>query len=439
MNFNRTQIIVLGIIAVVVIVVVLGLLGIIPGIKKTTITDANFPTGPVNLTIWGVGDDQTAFADTIKAYQDTYKNVKIDYKKFDDPATYLSELVNALAENRGPDIFMVKSSWVFQQYGKMYPAPASVITSQAVSQLFPGVVSKDFVLGGYVYALPLSMDALTLIYNKDIFNSDAIVFPPTTWDEFVADVAKIRQVDSNKKISLSATALGAAYNVDNLSDILTVLALQSGSSINNTGNTGVTFDSVFSRVVQFYTQFADPISPYYTWNESFDNSVTAFSAGKTAMILDYYSTLNDIKNRNAYLNYGVAALPQVTTSDASQIANRASYWGFAVSRQTANPYVSWNFINFLTTNPTYDSLYLQKAGKLPALLSLIYQGLGGDNDVFLKEFLTAKTWYQADAFATDSIWEEMINDILSGKINLDGAVRAAETAMNKLYVPASTQ
>jgi ABC-type glycerol-3-phosphate transport system substrate-binding protein len=433
MNFNRTQIIVLGIIAVVVIVIVLGLLGIIPGIKKQTVTDPNFPTGAVDLKIWGVGDDQSAFGETIKAYEAVYKNVKIDYTKFDDPATYENQLINALAENRGPDIFMVHSSWVFQQWGKMYPALSSIITPQIVAQLYPSVVLKDFIISGNIFALPLSMDALTLIYNKDVFNSNGIVFPPKTWDEFIADVAKIRQIDQNKKITLSATALGGANNVNNLSDILTVLAMQSGSAINNTSNSGVTFDTPFSQTVKFYTQFADPISPYYTWNESFDNSLASFAAGKTAMILDYYSSLKDIASRNAYLNYGFAALPQVSLDNASQIANRASYWGLAVSRQTSSPYISWHFINFLTTNPTYSSLYLKQSGKLPALNSLIQQGLGGDNDVFLREFLTAKTWYQADAFAIDSIWKGMIGDILSGKINQDGAIRAAEGAINKLY------
>lgn len=439
MNFTRTQLIVIGVVGVVVIGFVLGLLGIIPGFKKTTNTDPNFPTGAVDLKIWGVGDDQIVYGDVIKAYQDTYKNVKISYTKFDDAVTYENQLVNALAENRGPDVFMINSSWVYQQWGKMYPADSRIITPQVFQQLFPSVVSKDFILSGNIFALPLSMDALTLIYNKDIFNSNSIVFPPKTWDEFVADVVKIRQVDQNKKISLSAAALGAAYNINNLSDILTALDIQSGDTINNSTNTGVTFGTAFNRAVQFYTQFADPVSPYYTWNESFDNSVASFASGKTAMILDYYSSLNDIKNRNAYLNYGVSSLPQVTLNNPSQIANRANYWGLAVSRQTTNPYVSWHFVNFLTTNPTYNSLYLQKAGKLPALLSLIEQGLGGDNDVFLREFLTAKTWYQADAPQTEMILRGMVNDILSGKINLDGAVRAAEGAVNKLYAPAQTQ
>lgn len=217
---------------------------------------------------------------------------------------------------------------------------------------------------------------------------------------------------------------------------MSVLALQSGSIINNPTNDGVRFDDAFNRTVKFYTQFADPVSPYYTWNESFNNSISSFASGKTAMILDYYNSINDIKNRNAYINLGITALPQVTLSNPAQIANWASYWGLAVSRQTQNPYVAWHFIKYLTTTPSVSSIYLTAANKLPALLSLIQQNLGGDNSVFLKEFLTAKSWYQADPQAIDTTLRGMINDILSGKINTQNAIKAAEETINKLYQPA---
>jgi ABC-type glycerol-3-phosphate transport system substrate-binding protein len=443
MNFTKNQLIIIGVVGSIVIVFILGLLGIIPGFKKSASIDPNYPTGPVSLTMWGVGDEYSAYGDTVKAYQQLFPNVKINYVKYDDPNVYENELINAFAENRGPDIFMVKNDWVYQHWGKMLPANSfanvSLITPQQVQALFPSVVSNDFVLSGGIYALPLNMDTLALIYNKDIFASDGIVFPPTTWDELVADVTKIRQVDQNKKITLSAIALGGAYNVSNLSDILSVLALQSGSKINSPNGTGVLFDSVFQNVVKFYTQFSDPINPYYTWNESFGNSITSFASGKTAMVLDYYSSLADIKNRNPYLNYGVALLPQTSPQSASQIANYASYWGLAVSKQTKYAYPAWNFVVYLTTSPQISAAYTQATNKLPALLSLINQGLGGDNGVFLRQALTAKTWLQADPQAIESAFEGMVNDILSGKVDLQNAVKAAENSINKMYQPVQTQ
>ncbi len=437
MNFNKTQLMVIGIIAIVAIVFILGLMGIIPGIKKTTVSDPNFPTGSVTLQMWGVGDDYSVYNDIIKSYQGVYKNVKINYTKFTDPVAYQQKLIDALAANQGPDIFMVNNLWVYSNWNKLYPAPSLLLTPQVFSQSFPAVVSKDFVLSGNIFASPLSMDALALIYNKDVFNSKGIVFPPATWDDFIADVSKITEIDQNKKISLSAAALGSAHNINNVPDILSVLAMQSGSTINNPSNDGVILDDPFNKAVQFYTQFSDPVSPYYTWNESFDNSVSSFAAGQTAMIFDYYSAIKDIKNRNAYINLGVAPLPQLSNANASQISNWPNYWGLAVSKQTQNPYVAWSFIRYLTMTPSISSSYLSATNKLPALLSLIQQGLGGDNGVFLKEFLTAKDWFQINPSSIDSIFIGMVSDILSGKLNVQASVQAAQAAINNLYQPST--
>jgi ABC-type glycerol-3-phosphate transport system substrate-binding protein len=437
MNFSNNQLIIIGVVGIIVVVFVLGMLGIIPGFKKQASIDPNYPTGPVNLTMWGVGDDYSVFGDTIKGYQQLFPNVKIEYVKFDNPFIYKDKLINALAENRGPDIFMIRNDWVYQHWGKIIPANSfgniSPITVQKFRALFPSVVYSDFVLNGGIYALPLNIDTLALIYNKDIFAANGIVFPPKSWQELVDDVKIIRKVDKNKKISLSAIALGGASNVNNLSDILSVLAFQLGSKINKEIDIGVSLDDNFLQAVKFYIQFADPINPYYTWNESFPNSISSFASGETAMIIDYYSSLQEIKNRNPYLNYSVALLPQVNPDSPFLVANYASYWGLTVSKQTRFPYAAWHFVNYLTTTPQIALTYSQTTNKLPALLSLINQGLGGDNDVFLRQALIAKTWQKADSLAIDMIFRQMIKDILSGKMDVSGVVKAAESSINNLY------
>lgn len=437
MNFSQKQIIVLGIIAVVVLIFVLGLLGIIPGFKKENIADPNFPSTKFTMEMWGVGDEYSVYNDIIKAYQQTFPTAKINYTKFDDADTYQKELINALAENRGPDIFMVKNTWAYKHFGKIFPAngltQTPLITPQEIRSLFPAVVTKDFVINGAIYALPLNMDALALIYNKDVFDSKGIVYPPKTWDEFVSVVSKIKEVDENKKISLAAASFGTAKNINHLKDILSVLMFQSGSIINNPNGEGVSFDDITNRVVKFYTQFSDPVSPYYTWNESFDNSLSTFASRKTSMIFEYYSSLAEIKNRNPYLNYAVADLPQIDLKDSSRVSNASQYWGLTVSKQSQYTYPAWHFIKYLTTTPGVSSIYLEKTTKLPALLSLIQSNLGGDNDVFVRSALTAKSWYQADDDVIEKIFSNMIGDILSGRINLQGAVNAAEEEINNLY------
>lgn len=434
MNLNKGKLIILGAVLLVVMFFVLGFLGIIPGIfKNSGPTDPNLPTTATTLEFWGVGGGQNDFDDVIKAYQQSVPKAKINYTKFDSVEIYEKELVNALAEKRGPDVFMIHSSWVYKHKAKLYSTYPELISTNLFKQNFPQVVLDDFIYEGKIFASPLYLDSLALIYNKDIFNSKAVIYPPKTLDELVSAVSTIKDVDSNKNIKLSALALGGAKNINNLGDVLSALAFQGGAKMKESymsGGYGFSVDDGFSKALKFYLQFSSSYNPYYTWNETYENSLSSFASGKTAMIIDYYEAIKKIKEKNPFINLAFSSLPQLNISNPVNVAN---YWGVAVSNQTKTPYLSWHFVRSLTLSPSINSLYLKRADKLPAILSLINSGLSSDNGIFLKSFLVAKTWVKPDNFAVEKIFKNMIADILSGRLTEENALRSAQTDINNLY------
>ncbi len=428
MNFDlkKIAIAIFIIILVVVLIVIFG--------KKSTQVDPNFPTTNVTLKVWGWGDENGAFVDIFKAYEATIKTVKLQYTKFDSKDGYEKALINAMASNTGPDIFMIDDSWVSKHSDKMMPEAGTLMNAGLYKTLYPEVVSKDMILSGYVYGAPLYMDAMALLYNKDIFNTKSIIFPPTSWDEFVDDVIKIREVDQNKKIQLVGTALGGATNVDNLGDILSVLAIQSGGTMNRINDKGVDFGSAMEKGLSFYMQFSDPVSTYYSWNESFAKSREMFASQKVGMILDYFSAFDAIKKQNPFLNIDVATLPQLKGASAQNISTVAKYKALAVSKQSKYPYVAWHFIKFMTTQESTISLYLTNTGRLPALKTMINAGIKKqENDVFLKSFLQAKTWQKADYEKINLVFRGMILDILSGKVDLSKSLKSAGEEIDRMY------
>ncbi len=429
---NKTQAIVAIIIVVVVLVFVLGFLGIIPGIRRSEEGDPNFPKGEVNIDMWVVGDQQNAYSSIFDVYKNQHRGVRIEYRRFDDWEEYEKELLNALAENRGPDLFMVHSSWIDKHGGKMIPAPESMISTNGVQNGFPEVVSNDFIRSGRVWAMPLYMDALALLYNKDIFNANAVVFPPTDWMEFVDTVVELRRYENSKTITQAGTALGTAYNVGNVTDIITTLMLQSGSTINDL-NGGVRFDEPALDSFNFFLQFSNPINPYYTWNENKPNAQSEFAAGKVGMLIEYRETLKKLEEQNPFLNIGVAPLPQINQYSSSAVT--ADYVGLAVARQAgaAKGYVSWDLIRTITTNAALNATYLEETNRLPALRAEIQKLLNTEDDVFARAFFIADSWQRADWEAIEEIMQEAIIDVRSGRIDSRQALKAAEAEINELY------
>lgn len=427
----------IGIGVVLVLVIVLGFMGVIPLFQKKGPTDPNFPSGAVALTMWGT-EPMTSFQEVLKTYQAQYPTVTITYVQ-QDASGYEQKLVTAMAQGKGPDVFEINNLWVPEYNGIMAPTavlPAgsdAVMTPQTMAASFPGVVSGDFVENGAVYASPLYLDALALYYNKDIFNTNGIVAAPATWDDFVTDVNRVKQITPAKTLVLSGAALGGSQNVSHAADILSALMLQGGGRINGGQNGTVRFDDRAAQALSFYAQFADPVGVNYSWNNSFPDSRTAFIQGKTAMVIDYADFRSAIQKQNPFFNFGVAPLPQLTGGAASDVATFGRYAGLAVGAQSQNKYVAWSFIKFLTLTPSVSSAYLAASGHLPALTSLIGQGLGGDDDVFLKSFLVAKTWQEPNESQTASILLGVIDNVVAGKMDAGRALNAAQETINALW------
>src|SRR3989338_10312301 len=75
---------------------------------------------PVTLNYWRVWDGQDAFDDIIKNYNSLHPFITINYRKL-RYSEYESELLNALAEDRGPDIFSIHNTWTKKYLGKITP------------------------------------------------------------------------------------------------------------------------------------------------------------------------------------------------------------------------------------------------------------------------------------------------------------------------------
>lgn len=411
-KLSRNQLIIIGVVGIIILFLILIFLGVIPGLR--------FPQENIkaNFEFWGVADNKSAYQAVIDQFQNFHPGIRINYRQFDNPQAYEKELINALAANRGPDIFMFHNTWLPKHYDKIFPLPQEKLSFADFSGNlgFPDVVGQDFSANKIIYALPLSIDTLTLIYNKDIFNQSGVALAPTTWEEFQSIVPKLRIIDKTGQLTRAAAAIGGSNkNIDRATDLLELLMLQAGAVMTDPNFTRATFSL---DALEFYTRFANPANPDYTWNESFDYSLDAFSRGSVAMIFNYTSQVAELKTKNPFLNLAVAPLPQ---RDPANAVNFANYWGYTVSNKSSYPDLAWDFILLLTTNQENAKTYLQTTQKPPALRSLA-----------TKQILTAESWPQIDNNAVESIFSDMIESIISGKQTAQTALSQAEAQITQL-------
>src|SRR3989338_1700106 len=180
-------------------------------------------TRPVELTWWRVFDDADSVSTIINEYNKIHPNIAVTYRKL-RPEEYEHELLDALAEDRGPDILTVHNTAMQKYQSKLLPLPREIeiaylvtkgtIKKETVIEVrkektlrndqlktqFVDVVAQDAVLlhtaddqsvTPRIFGLQLAIDTMVMYVNRDLLNAAGIPEPAKTWEEFLTHVKKL--------------------------------------------------------------------------------------------------------------------------------------------------------------------------------------------------------------------------------------------------------
>ena len=423
------------------------------------------------LTYWTVYTDSANITAVVDAFQAKYPYIDIEVKTF-RLEEYEDKLIEGWAEGDGPEMFSLPNSHSGAFTDLILPIPAALsmtsvttqeslgrketviekesirgISAPQVNSLFPQVVYDDVVKadvdGAQVYGLPITLDTLVLYYNKDLLDQANIALPAATWDDFVKQVPLLTLVDISDNIIQSGAALGTSNNVPRMFDIVSLLMMQNGATM--TSGSSVEFSRATERggdiipgvqAVEFYTSFANPAVEWYSWTEDQPNALEQFIAGKTAYYLGYYYDLETIQDRGGQLNFGVAAVPQVS-ADPNAAVNYANYWVETVSVNTTHKDAAWAFVQALTTTEANVETVLTAQPQPAALRTLIDTQQTGEDltlAVFANQTLTAQSWYAGEKPAeAETAFVDMIDIVNEGRLDVLTAVENTADKVKLTY------
>lgn len=404
----------------------------------------------VELTYWRVFDDEDALSPTIKAYTASRPNIAIRYRKF-RYEEYEDTLLNALAEDRGPDLFSIPSTWVDKFAGKLLAAPQEIVTLERAVEdgpqkrefarekralgPTPATIARDYVdsvrfdsvRGDAVVGLPLAVDTLALYSNPDLLSYAGISSPAKSWEDVLEHTKKLRILDKEGNIRQAAIAMGSAENVPRSPDVLLTLMLQNGTQLSDSAG-HITFEKIpqgaaieqppAAEALRFYTDFATPSKATYTYNEQLPNGIELFRQNRLAYLLGYSYTASELR-LSPKTRFTVSPMPQ-----PQQLLDRgvkvalANTWLEVVAKKTRYPNEAWDFLAFLTS-PEQASAYLSATEKPAALRALNQrQALDPFLGVFSPQTLVARSWYRGfNAAQMEASLKRAIRAVLAGDLD----------------------
>lgn len=391
------------------------------------------------VVIWGTIDDNR-IKEVIRVLDQEHGGFEQVRYEERDAQTYYDDLVNALAAGRGPDLFLIEQDRLFEHADKVFPIPSDVMSERAFRDTY--IQGADvFMVEDGILGLPLAVDPLVLYWNRNLFSSAGFAQPPRTWEELFAAAPKLSRIrDETNTVTQSAVALGTFSNVRHAKEILSALILQTGVPIigtdPNTEQLAVILkdrrdgeSAGAEAAVRFFTTFADPATPVYSWNKSLNDSRNEFVAGDLAVYFGLASELPLLRRQNPNLNFDVAEVPQATTETRVTFGKIT---GIAVARGSDNPQGAMQVARLITSTDGI-SAYIEEGVTPPVRRDLL---AATPEDAFRAVFrsaaLTARAWLDPGAEASAAIFSRMIEDVTSGRANVREAVETARRELSAL-------
>ena len=391
--------------------------------------------GPI--TVWGTLN-ANAFAVVIRqAAEKESRLAQVTYVE-KDPTTYESELTDALASGRGPDLFLLRQDYAMKDAGRIQAIPSNILPDADEARFKDTFIEAANVYTGTtgILGIPLLADPLVMYWNRDMFSSAGFARPPQTWGELNGIAQKVVKRNDAGIIEKAAVAFGEYANVNNAKDILSMLILQAGGRITLQDSTGRLVPALSTRTgepaqatesaLRFYTEFADPSKTSYSWNRALPTSRAAFSSGDLALYFGYASEAAQIARANPNLNFAIAPMPQTTNADRA--TNGARVYALAVTRTSKNPQGAITVAALLASAQLSQSLSIA-LGIPSARRDVLSIPSEGNDDLFNKQAIIARSWIDPDPEKTSGIFRAMIESVTTGRARLSEAVQRADQEM----------
>lgn len=399
--------------------------------------------GPA-VIVWGT-EDEEKMNDLILAHNSrATAPIFVTYVQ-KDATNFNQILLEALATGRGPDAILTSAEDILTYEDKIVSIPFDTLSER--------IFKDSFIQQGELFrtdkgflAVPFSVDPLVLYWNRDIFTIHNKTSPPSNWSTVVSLVPEMRDISEDLTVFEAVISLGDYRNITNAKAILSALMLQSGTPITslnyNANNERLILSSKLGEssadsllipavaAVNFYTQFADPLSKVYSWNRSLPSSVDMFASDDLAMYIGFGSEAPLIRSKNPNLNFDMALLPQSSASGVP--VTYGKMLGLAILSTSKNHSGTFQAINSLT-GPSFMKMYADVSGLPPVRRDLLANVPGtAEGGVLYRSALYSRGFLDPSPQRTSTVFQTMVEAVLAGRAAASEAVQNADRQFNLL-------
>ncbi len=305
----------------------------------------------IRFSWWGSDNRHEAMQEVAKLYMEKHPNITIEceYGAFDG---WQQKVLTQLSGKTEPDVMQVNYNWV-HSFGKGKNVFYNLNDLGSFIDLtqWEKLQLDSMTVGGELGAVPHGITARANLYNKALFSYDNI-FYPKTYDQII-EVAKVIAKDN------TATGANNQYVLTNIGKVSTDLFIaqmlynKTGKVMQENGKINYTVEEV-QQVLETYKSFEDcGAFPTFEQEDPIQNeSNPVWTSGRSGSVYEWVGTMDKyLLSYKDGASQEISVAPYVTEKEGDNVKVYVKpSLGFAVSKNSKNPAVAADFLNFMFTN-----------------------------------------------------------------------------------------
>jgi len=386
------------------------------------------------VTIWYDGTEEVSVATVEKDFEALHSDIDLQFEIIPYSDLSTKEMV-ACQSSVGPDIMWQSYAWTnsFAKKGLLMSYSDYLAKSDAIDleNDFDPVALELGTVDSKIYGLPWSMEAMCLVYNKQMFKDAGLdpESPPKNWAEVIEYAQKLT-VDTDGDGAPNQYGYGSVGNLTGNTWFRFIPELWSaGGQVANEDMTESILNSPEAiEAITYYTELLTKyhVAPESTVSNGAAEVRTLFNNQNVAMYVDGQAAVKNIQKDAPDIEVGVALWPG---KEGPANAGLGGYY-IATPKNAANPDDAWTFIEYFLSKEVQEYFPIAFPANLKAR----------DTDRFTDEISqifatqlgnTANFQPLPDTPAAQEIMLNALQSILSGISTPEEAMNVAKEALDE--------
>lgn len=301
-------------------------------------------------------------------YSKDHPDTPVQVDLYDYDATRERTVLGFSSDANSYDVIGLDYAWLKQYTESGYLLPLNDMATAAASTIDMGDFVKAYVdwatVDGKQYAIPWFGAVYMLYYRTDLLEQAGVAVPKT-WDEYLSAACTVQQ-----KTGVTGTTFIGKRD-DPLLDEYWSIAWSYGASITDGAQSTVDTPEAV-EALDLWKQVLQ-CAPADALASDWPAAAAAFSAGKTAMMINFSDTSDAVIGSSSQVagKVGFAALPAGPTGKSTP---NLGGWGLAVSAKSKQQQAAFDFIAW-ATSAEQQKVGLDKGGSASRISVLSDTGL----------------------------------------------------------------